>query len=171
MTAHRLLLLALLLPLAAFAARDDEDDPRPKAVEEAPLQLPPYPKADRLLAFPVSSATDNRFSIDADSISVGKDGVVRYTLVAQSPSGASNVSYEGMRCGSREIKAYAFGKGDGTWTKARASDWRPIRHEDRNNQHQTLADFFFCPGRIMVRSPDEAVRALKRGSHPRAEHY
>jgi hypothetical protein len=44
-----------------------------------------------------------------NSVRAGLDGVVRYSLVIRSPSGADNAFFEGIRCTSNEIKTYAYG--------------------------------------------------------------
>jgi len=165
--------LLVAIPFTAFADRFDNvyklnntidyefDNEKPWVEIEA--HLPPYPKAENLLPFYVSAATDNNFFVDAASISVGTDDVVRYTLVVKSAAGAENVSYEGIRCGTRDFKLYAFGRSDGTWAKARTAKWQDIRYKDRNRQQHVLYDDFFCPNKIMVTSPEAAVKALKNG--------
>lgn len=166
-----LLVLPLWVPLAASAGWGDfeYDFDNEKPWVELQAQIPPYPKAEDALPFFVSAATDNKFFIDPASISVGEDGVVRYTLIVKSPEGATNISFEGMRCGSHETKLYAFGHPDGTWSRNRFAKWSPIRYQDRNRQHHVLYDDFFCPGGIIVGDRKEALFALKRGIHPRAE--
>lgn len=161
-------LLLLALPLTASAKWGNEwgqfeydfDDEKPWAEVEA--QLPPYPKQENLLPVFVSAATANKFYVDAASISAGEDGVVRYSLVVESPAGATNVSFEGIRCASRERKLYAFGRKEGAWSKARFAKWEPISYKDRNRQHHMLYDDFFCPDGIIVKNPQEAVDLLKR---------
>ncbi len=168
----RALLLAMLLPLAA-GAQPTERYYFPESAEEKPweeqkLQMPPYPKDETLLKIQVSGATSFDFFIDLASVSVGRDGVIRYTLLARSDSGAKNVSFEGIKCYGRESKLYAFGRPDGTWSQARNSKWVRISGLQANHQHATLADDFFCPGRLIVTSTREALEALRRGGHPRA---
>lgn len=166
----KLLIFLLLLPNAALAewGQFDFDFDSEKPWTEIEAQLPAYPKSEELLPFFVSAATDNRFFVDGKSISVGDDGVVRYTLLVKSPEGAVNVTFEGMRCDSTESKIYAVGRADGTWSKARFSKWEAIEYKNRNRQYHMLYDDFFCPAGIIIVSPEEAVKALKRGSHPRA---
>ena len=36
---------------------------------------------DKLIPFVVSAMTDNRFMIDSESLSIGSDGIFRYTQV------------------------------------------------------------------------------------------
>lgn len=172
----KLLLLLCYLPLAAQASEfgssnwgkfdyDFEDKPW----VELEAQLPPAPKTENLLPFFVSAVTDNRFYIDGPSIAPGKDGVVRYTLVIKSSAGAVNISYEGIRCSSEEVKRYAFGRADGHWGKARNPSWETIGYKDVNRQHHVLYDDFFCPGGIPVASREQAIKTLKAGAHLSAD--
>lgn len=170
-----LLPLLCLLPLAAHALDLEktnwgkfEHDFEEKPWVELEAQLPPAPKPENLLPFFVSSATENRFFIDSASLSRGDDEVLRYTLVIKSSSGAVNVSYEGMRCSSRELKRYAFGRTGGSWSKARNTKWEPISYQDVNRQHHMLYDDFLCPRGIAVKTAKEAIDAIKKGGHPEA---
>ncbi len=67
-----------------------------------------------------------RFGIDPQSVSVGKDDVIRYVVVATSASGALNAMQEGVRCGTREVKTYARYSPGAGWTAATGAAWRPL---------------------------------------------
>lgn len=157
--------LLLCLPLAAHAEWLDfeHDFEQDKPWVEVAAQLPPYPKAENLIAFNVSSATRNRFFVDAASISVGADKVVRYTVVIDAAGGARNVSYEGMRCETGERRLYAYGHPDGTWSKARNAGWEDIRFRSLLSYHKALYEDHFCPDGINVRDARTAVDSLRRG--------
>lgn len=157
--------LSLFGPRAwALFGSDDE-----KQWLESEVTLPAYPQDADLLEFYVSAATANRFFIDAKTLSVGSDGVVRYALVVLTSGGATNVSYEGMRCSVREVKLYATGRSDKIWTAARNAEWRPIENKPVNRHHAALWQDFFCPDGPPIRSVDDGRRALKRGIHPDVE--
>lgn len=134
---------------------------------EGDFTLPPYPKAADLVEFHVSAATDFRFFVDHTSLSVAKDRVVRYTLVARSASGVENVSYEGIRCKSAMVRAYAFGHGGGRWS-ARGTAWRPVEPKGAQRWHFALWREYFCPYAIAIHDAAEGVDALRRGGHPHA---
>ncbi|MHB0974427.1 MAG: CNP1-like family protein [Thiobacillus sp.] len=157
--------LLLCLPLAAHAEWLDfeHDFEQDKPWVEVAARLPPYPKAENLIAFNVSSATRNRFFVDAASISVGADKVVRYTVVIDAAGGARNVSYEGMRCETGERRLYAYGHPDGTWSKARNAGWEDIRFRSLLSYHKALYEDHFCPDGINVRDARTAVDSLRRG--------
>lgn len=154
---------------AANWGQFDFDFDSEKTWTELQTQLPKYPRDEDLVEFSVSPTNANKFFIDEKSISVGPDGVVRYTLVVKAPGGAVNISFEGIRCEKRTVRTYALGKTNGTWSKARDAQWRDIVFKDYNRQHHVLYDDFFCPRNIMISQPQEAITALKyHGMHPRA---
>ena len=158
---------ALLLPLAASAQPlhifGGDEDAEKKEFVEREVKLPPLPKEGNLLSFEPSAANNNRFFIDADSISIGDDGTVRYTLVVRSPSGAENISYEGIRCETTEQKFYAFGRRDGTWSNVRAPVWRKIQYKDVNRQYGVLYANYFCPDGSPIASAKDAINRFKYG--------
>ena len=166
----KLLVLLCFLPVVAYAASYDGEDEfdGEKPWVELQTQLPAYPKPENLLAFDVGPTAEHRYSIDAPSITVGLDGVVRYSLVIKSSAGAMNVSYEGIRCVTGERKLYAFGRSDNTWSKARVSKWESLENVAQHYPQRELARYFFCPDRGIVKDPQEAISALKAGINPRA---
>ena len=165
------LVCCVLLPAATAAQprpdqEEEEGDKKPWV--ELEVNPPPLPKPENLLRFEPSAASSNRFYIDQESIAVGGDGVVRYTLVVRSPSGAENISYEGIRCETIEQRYYAFGRRDGTWSNARSNEWRRIEYKVLNRHHGVLYVDYFCPDRHPIRSPKEAVHRFKYGVPPRS---
>jgi len=160
------LVLASPLALAQFKSEWELEQER-RNWQEREVQLPAYPMAENLVEFYVSAATDFRFFIDRSSISVGPDGVVRYTLVARSSSGAENVSYEGIRCLTGTYRVYAHGKAGSAWSQ-RVADWRPIGQKALQRQHHALWQEYFCPHRSPIGDANEGLDALARGGHPKA---
>lgn len=131
---------------------------------EAEVPPPPYPGDADLIEFQVSSGATFRFYIDAASLSVGADGVVRYTLIARSPSGVANVSFEGIRCSTKSYKVFARGSG-GRWSP-RKGEWRDIEAKTIQRWHNVLYFEYLCPRHRPIDSAAEGVDALRRGGHP-----
>lgn len=154
-----------LIAVAAGCAQPDRfsDELEGKSWEAEKALLPAYPKQENLVPFYVGRALPFSFFVDRASVTVGRDGVVRYTLVARSSSGATNVSYEGIRCQTYERRVYGFGRSDGTWSPASNSQWAPI---DRlsTSPATSLADDFFCSERGYVKTTEDALRAMARGN-------
>lgn len=155
-------LLAAAALVAACGGSPSVQKELQQAIEERP-PMPPYPRLDELL--PVDLGGNFHYFVDPASISVAARAVVRYTLVARSPGGATNVTFEGLRCASRERRLYAFGRDGGTWASARNSGWDSARHSP-GSYYAALADYYFCPDQQPVADAAEAVRALQLGRHP-----
>lgn len=134
---------------------------------EMQAQLPNYPETENLLEFDAGPASEMRHYVDAQSINIGEDGVIRFTLVSKSTEGAENVSFEGIRCRTRERKRYAIGRLNKTWANSRQPEWQILNNVGQNYALRELTKFYFCPQDIMVSTPQDAIRALKSGIHPR----
>lgn len=130
---------------------------------EVQTQIPAYPDDANLIRLDVGSATQHRFYVDAKSLSVGNDGVVRYTLVIRTAGGATNVSFEGIRCESGEQKYYAIGRSDRTWVRARNPQWRRIELREFSPYHFTLQAEYVCRGKLIAGTAEQIVAALRRG--------
>jgi len=158
--------MALFATLSSAESFDNEYEERPWA--EIEVQLPAFPEKDKLITFRVGAVTDVNYLIDSNSLSVGSDGVIRYTLVVVSSSGAQNISYEGLRCATAERRYYAFGRSDKTWSKARSNQWVKIQGST-NNHHVELYSNYFCTiGAPAIRNADDARRSLRYGGQPAA---
>ena len=132
---------------------------------DAAPNMPAWPKNDGLIEFWVTNSSAFRFYVDAASLSVGADNVVRYTLIARSPSGVANVTYEGIRCETGTYRIYAYGQ-DGRWAANNASEWRLIEPKAISRWHNELKVRYFCPTRGTILNAAEGVDALRRGGHP-----
>lgn len=168
MTGARGLCALFAFALAAGCAQpgDIPDELGTKPWDTQKTLLPRPPQDGNLMPFYVGPTLPFAFFVDRASVSVGQDGVVRYSLVARSASGATNVSYEGIRCRGAERRLYAFGASDGTWSQASNSNWMPIFRLS-NDPQAVLASDFFCTERGPVRTTEEALRALALGNRSR----
>lgn len=163
-------LALVLLPLLAFLSFsaygasdpfDDEFDEKPWA--EIEVRLPAFPKDEDLIPFRVGAVRDRQFLVDGASISIGSDDVIRFTVMVISPSGARNISYEGMRCATGERRLYAFGRSDQTWSKARNNNWIKIKGDGNQYPVALFVDYFCSIGERTIMSPGDAVRVLRYG--------
>jgi len=134
---------------------------RDAAPETVPAP-PQYPAEQNLVKFFVTSASD--FSYFVDRTSIAPEGVVvRYVLVARSPSGVDNVFFEALNCRDRDFRTYARGTSDRKWI-VRPNDWHRI--EPIQRAQYTLYGQYFCPNSAPIHSANEGVNALERGGHP-----
>jgi hypothetical protein len=176
----RLLLVLFLFAASCQAAAQNTNEP-PKPMrdksdweieqEKSKLgesaTLPALPKNENLIEFWVTNSSTFRFFIDSASLSVSDDYVVRYTLVARSPSGVANISYEAMHCAEGRYRVYAYAI-DGKWVP-RPSEWKAIEPNTMQRWHNELRFRYFCVlkrGGLLTR--EEGLDALRRGGHPGA---
>jgi len=115
------------------------------ALKEDAVVIPSYPLADDLievsLALPEFPFT---LFIDPQSLSIGKDRVIRYTAVLRSSNGVENVSYEGILCNHSKVQRYAYGSG-GQFRPVRNRGWRFIRKDGQDRFRTGLVENYFCP--------------------------
>ena len=168
-----LLLSLFCLPGSLHAASDwSFDDPHKterEYIESEPWKegesaLPSYPRDENLvdLGFDYPGSNFSYF-LDSDSLKLGDDGVVRYTLVIRSTSGASNVMFEGMRCNDKAYKTYGYGTGKGKLQIARNPKWRSIRESGSKPFRYDMWKHYFCfvENEISPRDREAILRAIK----------
>lgn len=171
------LALVLIFSCAAVAqAGDGEGRSRYAGVfeadkpwQEATTDLPAPPQAASLREIYVSAVATNTYFVDEATLTVGTDRVVRYVLVVEASGGARNVSFEGMHCDSGKWKLYANGRPDGTWVRARVSEWREIENKPVNRHHAALSRDYFCPDGGTLRDAVEGRRLLNLARHSKAK--
>lgn len=165
-----LLVLGFVSAAGQAAYDEDDDDPSLQRWKETALALPPYPEDRNLIEVYVGPTNTNHFFVDGNSISVTPDGVVRFTLVVKMAGGASNVTYEGVRCETRETRLFAVGRNGNSWYVSPRSEWKPVENRLVNQHHAALLRNYFCANGIIV-SPEEGVRILKRGGFSPSSTY
>jgi hypothetical protein len=166
------LFTALAFPLAVAAEEKffiDEQEPIvPSSVREAEPwketrgDLPPWPRDSDLVEFKLDAPSPFRYFIDGRNLRIGKDEVVRYTLVAESPSGARNVSFEGLRCTANgAYQTYAYGA-NGSFQVLPETDWLKIAGLPGDALHKELHKHFLCgPLTFKPRPRKDMIRALQ----------
>lgn len=148
-----------LLALASCAAHAQlvPIDPDWKEVE-----APPAPPLRTSGLIPLDMPTTTlHFGVDPASISLEKDNVVRYVVVATSDSGAVNALYEGIRCVTGDFKVYARHSGSGGWTVARNAPWRSLNDPAVSRHTILIARTGACVGQAPNRSTSQIARDLK----------
>lgn len=160
--------LIAIAALAVLACQEPQQrggegafDADEKPWKEIEARIPPYPRPDNLVQFEAGAASPHRFYVDAPSLSIGEDRVVRYTLVIRTAGGATNVTFEGIRCEGRQQKYYAVAGADRRWTQARNSQWRRIETQEVNRHHNVLYSDYVCSGGQPVRSVREILQSLR----------
>jgi hypothetical protein len=157
----RLAVWALGLALCSSMAHAQlaADDPDWKE-SEAPT--PPSFDIKRLVPFEVSTASSMKWGFDPDTMKITPDGIVRYVVVAQSPSGVVNAMYEAVRCTTAEWKTYARFNKDSGWSVAADPQWRPLRGYQPSNHALRLAQQGMCTGGAPAQSVRQVVRSVQQ---------
>jgi hypothetical protein len=109
------------------------------------IEYPDVPRQANLV--PLDSELiggDHDYFIDRASVSMGEDGVLRYTIVVRPPKGAGNVLYEGIRCATAEYKTYAYATSSGEFRPLTAQVWRKLKTKAYNDYHRVLAERYVC---------------------------
>ncbi len=122
----------------------------------------PAPEFDRkrLVRFEVPIGAALEFGVDPATITIGKDGVVRYVVVASSANGNLNAMYEAIRCATGEFKTYARRTGDSAWSVVQQPSWRSMQENMPSRHSFRLAKQGVCIGRAPASSVAEIVRSL-----------
>jgi hypothetical protein len=137
-------------------------DRKPNWVENKVDTLPPLPQDANLLGITVSENTPLSFFVDKNSLSVGDDGVIRYTIVVKSPAGARNVNYEGIRCDNYNWRLYASINEDQTgWDRAVENDFRRIENGELNSYHAALYQDYFCANKLPTGSAKQILQNIQ----------
>lgn len=164
-------LLALaLVPASAPGLDDEEAGWTPKHIkprdpwQEQETALPAYPHEDRLVAAGTNSAGQPfETFVDSQSLSIDEDGVVRYTVVFISSTGVWNVNYEGLHCGERAWRRYAYGF-DGQWMSLGDTPWQPVAASGFNRYQNIFYTWLMCPPGKPLTSVDDILRRMKTGA-------
>ncbi len=126
-------------------------DRQPTWRENTVDTLPPLPQPADLVQFEVSQNSPLKFFVDTKSLSVGTDGIVRYTSVITSPTGARNEIYEGIRCDTYEWRQYgALNADHNGWDRTVATDWQRIENGNLNAYRAALYQDYFCSNKMPV---------------------
>jgi hypothetical protein len=161
-------LLTSLCWLQPSLAVAEEDGVKLNLTEPEPWKentgaLPNYPDGKQYVAAPIQLAGSNlEMFIDAPSLAVGDDGVVRYVLSLRSASGSENVFYEGMRCATQEWRSYAYGASSGSW-QALESPWKFIRGAGVERYRMQLFQLYLCNAKVGPFTRDEMLQRMRYG--------
>lgn len=152
--------LAALLLFSGVAQAQFLTDPA--EWKESDVPPPPAFDVNKLLRFDVSASSPLVFGVDPSTLSVSlTDSVVRYVVVATSPSGVRNVMYEGIRCATGEVKTYARYLTDGRWSPVANAQWRSMFDSMPSKHALRLAQAGACDAAAPVMSVRELVSRLK----------
>ncbi len=151
----------------AGAVRMQQNENQGKDVEEEEVQeetpqLPPYPRDSNLIEFAPYGRTTNRYYVDGSSVSVGRDKIVRFTVVAKSKLGGEHVAFAGVNCKRQEWKDYAYGTPEKLWRQQTDPPWQRIENLATNDYKYSLFKDFMCFGGVMSGGPAGSAKLIVR---------
>lgn len=150
----------LMLQAPVFGAANEATRPGDQPWVEAAVKLPSYPDDADLVRLPPQPVDTFKVFVDARSVSLGPDNVMRMTFVVESPSGVRNVFYDGIRCAKADYKTYAIGTADGHMQALKDARWQAIGPFGPNNFRRYVYQTFVCR-RLPLPSPQEFIQDLK----------
>lgn len=123
-------------------------------------------RVDRLIAIEMPRYVTMKIGLDPDSLTISKDGIVRYVVVATSEGGSRSAMFEGIWCRTGEVKVYARHGSDGKWSPVEDAQWRPLSGNQRSMHALALARQGVCNGRsAAASSADAIIRKLMQPAH------
>jgi len=121
----------------------DYDESLNKPWKELQAKMPPYPREENLVQVSLKPTSKQALFIDSESLSVGKDRVVRLIYVLRFPGGGQTVLFEGFRCETRSYKSYAYGLPGGVLKPFPEVEWREAPWTDYGYRRELL-QYYFC---------------------------
>ncbi len=160
-------LLCVFMAAAAWADREDplrHDDEDGVRWQEQEKPLPAYPLEAGLIEVKPDGARGSfQYRLDTESLSTHPDGIVTYTVIVQSDSGAQNVLFEGIRCSTKEYKTYGVGTAEQQLQPVKETSWRKIYNKDPIRHRIELYTYYVCDANQSVLPPKRIIERLR---HP-----
>ena len=159
--------LALAVSVPAWAQGEDDlstllapAHPAPAA----PLIMPAPPRASDLVPVPLPGHSGMRFFVDEASIRRAEVSHLRYTLVARSPAGVDNVSYEEIDCLNENWRINALWNDSARrWDRVSAPSWIGVDVGGGGNLHAVLDTQYFCRDGGVDGTVPDVIRRLRLG--------
>jgi hypothetical protein len=124
---------------------------------------PPFPADGDLYHLEIDDAGRGlRYAVDGTHLRVTDGGVAEYVVVVESPRGARNVFFEGLRCGDDSFVTIAHGTSAQEWQMAVDPQWLSLK-EDRFGFRRELARHYLCDATGNAAGVRAIRRALKGG--------
>lgn len=154
--------VALVLFTSSALAHAQLKDADPDWKENDVQAIPAF-DVSRLIEIDMGQRFSLVYAIDPQTLSVGSDGILRFVMVARSPSGAVNAFYEGLRCNTAEGRVYARHNPSSGWQSASTSVWQPLRETSGMLHILRFARQGGCDGAAPQRSARIVIDQLKSG--------
>ena len=142
--------------------------------EDAVDSIPDF-DLKRSIPIEINKTTQMKWFVDPETMSIGKDNVFRYVIVAKGPTGTLNAFYEGILCKKAEIKVYAKmissnGEPPFDWRIIKTPEWQSLDYQSRYSHQKALAKDFVCDGAARPTSVTEVKRRMKNFKYDVSSH-
>ncbi len=135
------------------------------AWQEQVLPLPGYPVTAQWVELDTPVTVKPRVFVDSNSLMLAEDRTVRFILRQLSSSGIDNISLEGMHCGERTQRSFAFADTTGQrWITSQRAEWRRL---DGNNTLLQTVIKALCPEDAPPLNAEELAANLKQATKRR----
>ena len=126
-------------------------------------EITSFPDFDLDRAINIEAMPGSRMNwfIDPKTITIDKDSVVRYVVIATSNTGAQNAMYEGILCAQNTYKIYARAVGDGGWRAVVNAEWKNLRDAPALSHERMIAQIYMCENASRPRSVESVIRRLR----------
>ena len=129
--------------------------------QEQVLPLPSYGGMD-WVELDKPATISSRLFIDRKTLLLATDRTVRFTLLQLSSGGIENISHEGVHCGERTVRSFAYGDTvNKRWIASNRGEWRKL---DGNNQVMRTVVVALCPDHTPPLTSEELSLNLTRAS-------
>ena len=161
MTAITILCLSLAPTCFAQLLATDPD------WKESEAPPPPALNLKSLVPFEVSTVSNLTWALDPTAVTIVGDGLVRYVVLARSPSGVFNALYEVINCSKAELKTYARMVGKEAdavtqkWVAVQDPQWKSM-YDVPSKHALVLAKQGVCTGNTAAQTVSEIVASLKK---------
>ena len=151
--------------------REFLSSPEEKWSESDEIGYPDAPRDANLVSLDSESiGGPYQIFIDRTSVSMGADGVLRYTVVLKSKSGARNTFYEGIRCATSEYKTYAYATHTGEFRPMASSSWRKLKTTAPYDYRRLLEAHYVCDRHGWALDEEQVQRRIVQSNPARIRH-
>lgn len=134
--------------------------------QEDNILLVKLPDEDDLITFSgVAAYPQYKYAIDGKTLSIGKDEVIRFSIVISSSQGGKNSYFQGISCNNSNIKSYAYASSSSKdFISYQTPQWKKLSNSGSMGYSQNLADFYFCDKLGIVLKKNQILSNLKYGN-------
>ena len=176
MRARIVFLLSLFAAISVVQAADDtryynDKDGNAAVWKESETAIPTFPQRPDLIRFTApTEAALNQYYVDGKSLILGRDDVLRFTVVIIGSGGAVNVLHQGLDCDADEIKTYGYGTTAGKMVRRSGANWRSLIRSGPMAYQTILADRYACDAAGLSSPVADVLERLRNPSISDVDH-